>query len=46
VVPIFNLYCRDVVCLYIMLFVYILFKLIEILNFDDLVFECFFFYVK
>jgi len=43
VVPIFNLSCRDVVCLYIGLFVYILFKFVEILGFDDLVLKCFFF---
>ena len=43
-VPIFNFSCRDV---YILLFVYILFKLAEILDFDGLVFKCcFFFYVK
>jgi len=43
VVPIFNFSCRDVVCLYITLFVYILFKLVEILDFDGLVFKCCFF---
>ena len=41
-VPIFNFSCRYVVCLYIVLFVYILFKLVEILDFDGLVFKCFF----
>jgi len=45
VVPIFNFSFRDVVCLYIMLFVCILFKIVEILDFDGLVFKCFF-YVK
>jgi len=43
VVSIFNFSCRDVVCLYIVLFVYILFKLVKILDFDGLVFKCFFF---
>ena len=42
-VPIFNFSCIDVVCLYIVLFVYILFKLVEILDFDGLVFKCCFF---
>jgi len=43
VVSIFNLFCRDVVYLYIVLFVYILFKLIKILDFDGLTFKCYFF---
>jgi len=43
VVPIFNFSWRDVVCIYIVLLVYILFKLVEILDFDGLVFKCFFF---
>ena len=38
-VPIFNLSCRDVVSLYIM-FVFTLFKLVKILDFDGLVFKC------
>jgi len=41
-VPILNFSCRDVVYLYIVLFVYILFKLVEILDFDGLVFKYFF----
>jgi len=41
-VPVFNFSCRDVVCLYIVLFAYILFKLVEILDFDGLIFNCFF----
>jgi len=43
VVPIFHFFCKDVLCLYIVLFVYILFKLVKILDFDDLVFKCCFF---
>jgi len=43
VVPIFNLSCTGVVCLYIVLFVYIFFKLVKILDFDGLVFKCYFF---
>jgi len=43
VVPIFNFFCRDVMFLYIVLFVYILFKLVEISDFDGLVFKCCFF---
>ena len=42
-VPIFNFSCRDVVCLYIGLFVYILFKFVKILYFDGLIFKCCFF---
>ena len=41
-VPIFNFSCRDVVCLYVGLFVYILFKFVKILYFDGLIFKCFF----
>jgi len=41
VVPIFNFSYRDV-CLYMMLFAYILFKLVETLDFDGLIFKCFF----
>ena len=46
IVPIFNFSCRDVVCLYIGLFVYILFKFVKILYFDGLIFKCCFFYVN
>jgi len=43
-VPIFNFSHGNVVCLYIVLFVYILFKRVEILDFYGLVFKgCFFF---
>ena len=38
-----NIQCRDVVCLYIGLFVCILFKFVKILYFDDLVLKCYFF---
>ena len=42
-VPLFNFSCNDVVCLYIVLFVCILFKLVKILYFEYLVFKCYFF---
>jgi len=42
-VLIFNFSSRDVVCLYIVFIVYILFKLVEILYFDCLIFKCYFF---
>ena len=45
-VQIFNFSCRDVVCLYIVLFVYVLFKFVKILDFDGLIFKVFFFYVN
>ena len=45
-VPIFNFSCMNVVCLYIVLFVYILFKFVKILDFDGLIFKCCFFYVN
>ena len=35
--------CRDVVFLYIRLFVYILFKFVKILYFDGLIYKCYFF---
>jgi len=43
VVPIFNFSCKDIVCLYIVLLVYILFKFVNILDFDGLIFNVVFF---
>ena len=38
--------CRDIVFLYIGLFVYILFKFVKISYFDGLIYKCYFFYVN
>ena len=44
--PNIQFFLQDVVCLYIGLFVYILFKFVKILYFDGLIFKCCFFYVN
>ena len=41
--PNIQFFLQDVVCLYIGLFVYILFKFVKILYFDGLIFNCCFF---
>jgi len=42
----YSIFLDGMLCvLYIVFFVYILFKLVEILDFDGLVFKCCFFYV-
>jgi len=38
--PNIQFFCRDVVWLYIGLFVYLLFKFVKILYFDGLIFKC------
>jgi len=43
----YSISLAEMLCVYIIgLFVYILFKFVEILGFDDLVLKCYFFYVK